>query len=351
MVTVPTIVPTLSDSVIGARYDFSIDRIRHSVYIDDLNLYGSDAMAMSAAQQQYIAAMTSVGLPPKPSKIVAPTSQAIECLGVEVNGDTGEVGVSVTKVHKLRIATLALLDRGWCTGVELSQLIGKWTWCMLIRRPALSIFSAVYRFILITKQKRYQLWPSLRRELHTAAMMAPLLFTNIRSEFIPRVIASDASEEAQGVVATSSIAPSTITDIASLPVTIGLPHVAPLLSSSVVSANWSTIVSAQWHRTEHINSLELRASLTAIRWSLTLPSSIQHHHSSELSRWCGHRLLLLSDSSTAVGGINKGRSSSHKLLRPLRSIGALLLASGIQCYVAWIPSKANPADAPSRRWS
>ena len=65
-------------------------------------------------------------------------------------------------------------------------------------------------------------------------------------------------------------------------------------------------------------------------------------------RWCGRRLLLLSDSSTCVGAINKGRSSSYRILRPLRSISALLLGAGIALRVLWIPTELNPADAASR---
>ena len=336
--------------------------MRHSVYIDDLNIYGSDAAAMVAAQDQYIAAMTSVGLPPKPSKVVRPTADGLECLGMIVNGITGEVGVAVPKLQKLRHQTLALLDRGMCTGIELSQIIGKFTWAMLVRRPALSIFSAVYKFILVSKHRHYQLWPSVRRELHAATMLIPLLYTSIRGDFMPHVVSTDASEEAQGVVATMSIKPPAIASLAALPIHPGVVPTA--VSSAVASANWSTIVSAQWKRTEHINSLELRAALSGVRWSLSSPLSVEelsfnYSNSADSNsgcinkrrQWCGRRLLIFSDSSATVGSINKGRSSSHRLLRPLRSLNALLLASGVQLYVVWIPSKANPADAPSRRWS
>ena len=309
---------------------------------------------MKAAQDQYIAAMIASGLPPKQSKIVSPTSSGLECLGVVVNGDTGEVGVAVHKLHQLRQDALALLDRGIASGEELSKLVGRFTWCMLVRRPSLSIFSAVYRFILIARHRTFQLWPSVRRELHTAAMMTPLLYASIRVPFMPKIIASDASEEAQGVVA-ADIDHQTCVGITSFisrpdimiksPIDDSRSHfVSPLLSATVSSANWRTIVSSPWQQPEHINVFEVRAALTAVRWSLSLPSSIQQYNSG----WYGHRLLLCSDSSSALGSINKGRSSSHSLLRPLRTIAALLLASGLQLSVVWLPSASNPADGPSR---
>jgi hypothetical protein len=300
---------------------------------------------MLAAQQQYCTVMTAAGLPPKPSKVVAPTSSGLECLGVTVNGDTGEVGVSVPKLHALRRDTLSLLHRGVATGEDISKLVGRWTWCMLVRRPSLSVFSAVYRFIIITRHRQHVLWPSVRRELHTAAMLAPLLYASIKVPFVNKIIASDASEVAQGIVA-ATIDHDTCVALSS---SISSPGVAmsSLLSSTVASSNWRTIVSSPWQQPEHINSLEVRAALTSIRWSLSLPSSVQHR-SHPITGWHGQRLLLCSDSSAALGSINKGRSSSHSLLRPLRTIAALLLASGVQLSVVWLPSAANPADAASR---
>ena len=349
------------------QMDYQLNRMRHSVYIDDLNIYGTNSNEMKAAQDQYVAAMMAAGLPPKPSKIVAPTSTGLECLGVMVHGDAGEVGVSVHKLHRLRRDTLSLLQHGSASGDELSKIIGRFTWGMLIRRPSLSIFSAVYKYIIIARHRTFQLWPSVRRELYTAAMMTPLLFTSIRVPFIPKIIASDASEAAQGVVAadidhqtclgiTSHVSRPDVMIQSSVD-SVDSPRVhfvSPLLSSTVSSANWRTIVSHPWRQSEHINVLEVRAALTAIRWSLSLPTSIQRHNHSDSNNsnhyysWYGHRLLLCSDSSSALGAINKGRSSSHTLLRPLRTIAALLLSSGIQLSVVWLPSAANPADGPSR---
>ena len=248
--------------------DYRINRIRYSVYIDDLNIYGNDPIAMEMVQNEYLAAMNSIGLPAKPSKIVRPTDGDIECLGMTVNGRSGDVGVSVKKIHQLRLDTLALLEHETCTGTTMAHIIGRWTWCAMARRPLLSVFSSVYRFILISKGRQYPMWSSVRRELQCVAMLAPLLYTNIRSSFMDRVIASDASEFAQGVVSTTSIPSSSIIDIATSPVHPGDDRcINTLLThSSVTSANWSRVVSSAWQRTEHINSLELRASLTAIRW-------------------------------------------------------------------------------------
>ena len=102
------------------------------------------------------------------------------------------------------------------------------------------------------------------------------------------------------------------------------------------SSKWSTIISSRWKRPEHINSLELRAVLTAVRWSLS--------HSSAR----GKKLLILCDSLVTIGCVNKGRSSSFRLLAPLRAIAAAVLASGSRVYLNWIPTHHNPSDHASR---
>ena len=60
------------------------------------------------------------------------------------------------------------------------------------------------------------------------------------------------------------------------------------------------------------------------------------------------RFVVLQDSQVAVFAGTKGRSSSLPLLRPLRRTAALLLAGNLYTDRLWIPSKANPADGPSR---
>ncbi len=137
--------------------------------------------------------------------------------------------------------------------------------------PALAVFAEVYRFIVLAGVKRFHLWPSVVRELNTAAGLAPLLYCSLRAPSFARVIAVDASELGQGVVAVNcDDTPSAAIRLPisryspgdSLPVDISafLAHAQP---------RWSRIVSAAWRVPgDHINVLEARAALTAIRWAL-----------------------------------------------------------------------------------
>jgi hypothetical protein len=156
--------------------------------------------------------------------------------------------------------------------------------------------------------------------------LSPLLFAAIGAEWFDRVIATDASEDGQGVVATKSVVdPSGVTT----------PEDAVSVAED---CKWSTIVSARWHGREHINVYELRALSTAVRWACSFPSAI------------GRRVLILCDSQVVVGAVTKGRSSSQPLLRRLRHLSAWVLATGIRLSLRWIPTSVNPADGPSRRF-
>ena len=316
--------------------DLALNRMRHSIYIDDLNIYSTDATLARAALAQYRAVMAAAGLPEKPEKVLGPTSDGLECLGVLVHGARGEVGLAVPKLERLRATTLHLLDRGSCTGRELSRIIGRWTWAMLVARPALAVFGAVYRFIAVAGERRFQLWPSVRRELYAAAMLAPLLFRSIRTSLAHVAVATDASSTGLGVV--RSVVPRALAEAAAAAPSVPGKSPAPAVSVALKAAPWATVVSHRWRDEEHINVLEVRAVLTGVRWALSQPRVAA----------CG-RLLLFTDSSAAAGAMRKGRTSSRRLAHPLRALHALLLASGLSLRTVWIPSATNPADAASRQ--
>ena len=72
---------------------------------------------------------------------------------------------------------------------------------MLVVRPALSVFSAVYRFIECSGRVPFHVWPSVRHELRMAMCIAPLLHVSVAAQWFPQVVACDASLDGQGVCA------------------------------------------------------------------------------------------------------------------------------------------------------
>ena len=101
---------------------------------------------------------------------------------------------------------------------------------------------------------------------------------------------------------------------------------------------WKAVAGWRWTgQAEHINSLELRAVLTALRWRL------ERHKKVHV------KFVHLIDSLVGLHALSRGRSSSRKLRRTMLRIGALLLATRSQAVWTYVHTKQNPADAPSRR--
>ena len=179
--------------------DLRVDRMRHAVYVDDMIQFGLVEEELTVAQRQYISVAEREQLPVKASKVTAPSATGVECLGFDVNGTLHTVGVTADKLHQLCIDTEHLIKRKRCTGRQLAEIVGKWTWAMLARRPALSVFNSSYRFIRVADRLIFNIWISVAVELRTAIGMAPLLHTNIAAPFFDRAMAVDASLAGQGV--------------------------------------------------------------------------------------------------------------------------------------------------------
>lgn len=319
----------------------------HVVYIDDFNMMHGQRDIIDSEFQTSRARYPANGLDNNTKKDVPPTQEA-KVLGLVVNGRRGRLELPAEKCTQLILATQSLLSIGECSGHTLSKVIGHWTWFALVRRPALSVFNAAYQFTVSAGARVRRLWPSVRRELMVICDLAPLIWSSITNDWFDRAVAFDASTLAAGVCS----APASPSDIAA-----ELHHVvrngAAVVLDGVVEetshhmpqaslepplhgARWATVIARPWGWDDHINVLEVQAALLAVRWVLSHPSAI-----------CA-RVLLFGDSQVALGCLAKGRSSSYRLLRLLRRVAALVLASGLRPAYRWLPSAANPADGPSR---
>ena len=101
---------------------------------------------------------------------------------------------------------------------------------------------------------------------------------------------------------------------------------------------WRSIAGWAWkHQEAHINELEMRAVLTSLTWRL------------ERKRHTQCRFVHLVDSLVSLHCLTRGRSSSKKLRRVLSQINALILCADVHPVWAYVSTKQNPADRPSRR--
>ena len=344
------------------------DRAQHGIVIDDFFLFSLNRELAQAALDRVLAAYRAAGFIVKQSKVVEPTSDPVKVIGFDIDGASSRVSLPADSSLSLLRATLSLLRRPTVSGTLLSHLVGRWTWVMMLRRPTLAVLQHVYRYCNVARGRPFTLWPSVRRELVHLLHLLPLLEAQLDEPFFHRALASDASSLAAGVVSTA-LTPELHTTLWPLcstrhhalqqarlnneAVRALLAEPSPLDTAataadrhsmgcfdsayeSVAAAPWRTIVSSAWRGAEHINVLELRAALLAAHHALSYPSS--HHR----------RVYLLVDSTVAFFSMWKGRSSSPPLLLVLRKLAALSLAGSITLLPGWLPSAANPADAPSR---
>ena len=323
---------------ITSTSSLAIGHSRHCAYIDDLTLIGTNPKLMRRQLNDYLAAAKRVGLLPNKDKTIYPRTRA-EVVGLEIDGEDLTIGVAPSKIAALCRDTEAMLSRKVATADDMQRIVGRWTWCMLIRRPSLAVFSAVYRYSECARRVPFTIWPSCARELRAAIGLAPLLYTSFIDSWCSDIVATDASLIGQGV-ARYTAPPAIIASVArnrSLPG--GLNGERPPPPAELDAGDFHTIISSRWQRVEDIGVLEMRAACTAIRWALSRSPVYTPHHS---------RLLILSDSTTTVGALSKGRSSRPDILRRARAAAALLLGSGLRLHLRWIPTEWNPADRASR---
>eukprot|EP00438_Fugacium_kawagutii_P014167 Skav213280 [mRNA] locus=scaffold2944:203357:206395:+ [translate_table: standard] len=122
-------------------------------------------------------------------------------------------------------------------------------------------------------------------------------------------------------------------------VTTGLvvnPKAFPRQSAAANWWRWQATFKTRWSCKEHINRLELRSILLALKWRVT------HLHESDV------RFVHLTDSYICMSVISKGRSSSVMLTSVLKQLSAWALAFGLYSVQVHVESTENPTDEASR---
>eukprot|EP00971_Amphidinium_carterae_P195176 3873124-Amphidinium_carterae.1 len=282
--------------------------------------------------------------------------------GASLRGREGMLGYSVDRRSSLAAITLFALAFG-ATGNHLRQLLGTWSFCLGFRREAMSIMGSC--FALVSEMRpcmRVLVSGSLLDEFLVLFALAPILEADLRTPPLKQagkhvVFATDA--EGSGGIGGCSAPISTerwkvlyaLAEEKGAYVFGGVQEqrstwvadhrqTAALLTRDL---DWRVVFSLGGHKipaairgtTIHINILELRAVFVLLQRLIK-----QGIH------YC--RLVLLCDSLVAVSVLAKGRSSSRRLNFIVRRISALLLSYRITLDVVWVPTWANPSDAPSR---
>jgi hypothetical protein len=131
---------------------------------------GSSTMRRAVAST-----LRNVGLP---LHEVEDDKSLVTVLGIELDGIQHRVRMTDARRVRLTQALRAAVRRRQMSGREVGILVGHVTHTMLLNRPALAAFIAVYDFALKADRCVRLLWPSVRRELRIA--LGLLLFMVVR---------------------------------------------------------------------------------------------------------------------------------------------------------------------------
>lgn len=327
-----------------------VDRPRWMTFCDDkIILAPSDQANRAEGWRQlnhYRDAVRACGwIDRKPSKDVNFMARA-NVLGYLVDGERLQAGLDPAKLVALVGATAAIRRKGSITLPRLRELLGHWIWAVLAFRPLFSVFNHVFHLRARLERQalldpsvmsaRHQLGLGAAKELLLLERLAPCLRASLFAGWAPTILATDASTAGFGVVE-APFAPQQaaafIAHAAALP-GVDDTHV----EQAWAGAQWKTLMAVRWRDAEHINTLEFRALLIALRRLLRVPE--------RRAVW----QPLFTDSSVVWGVVAKGRSSSRSLLPLSRRLAALLLAGDLRAALAWISTRWMPADEPSRKF-
>lgn len=313
------------------------DEVAQLVYVDDYIGLGTDAVRVDQHHQRVRQEMNAVGLVESEKKTVLATDDGVvNALGSELSKD-GQFGPDRVGLRSLIGLTRELLRAKYVAGDYLRSVLGQWTWVALCNRPFLSIFENAYRYARYYGASPGRLWDTARDELECAIALSPWLWVRLDSQFSARVYATDASTGGGGTVYTQANSAREVYQLVREAAgVVGNRESATAVHEFTRAHRWAWATSHTWRHREHINALEFAEVLVGLRHALRSPAN-----------W-GQRIACLVDSTVVTYSLAKGRSSSHRLNKLARRAAALLLPTRTRLWPLWVPTKSNPADAPSR---
>jgi len=280
---------------------------------------------------------------------------------LEGSPDGTLLGIQLVDGHRLQTPANKMVDlmtgfvdltgRASAAPSDVHSLQASCQWYCLLHRPLLACFHQVYDFVRLEPRTSPRTVPtSVMDEIALSLALAPLWAVDLRTPWLERLIASDASD-AFGFGVCSAPCPADIARRAGSQCARREDHVRliqvpgdepekPRLGSAyripLAMSQFKVLASKRAKHKDHSGGLEA----TALELAMDLLSRDGSAHAS--------RVTFLVDARAVLFAAEKGRSSSQTLRRPLRRIAALTLACGWLAHFAYVPSESNPADAPSR---
>ena len=357
------------DNACGKKTELPAGDPRHYVYVDNLGVLSTSQELVKGALDEIKSKFEARGLVLHPGEIEC---EHIDALGCRLSGTKRRASLKPARLWRLRQGIRYLLNLRSVSGRVVEVVLGHCTYCALLNRSLMSVFSSTYKFVRKSYDTRCPLWSSVRQELRTFLGLLPLCFADWAREWNTLVSASDASLSGFGVC-TSLLPQNVVGSIGRVPErerfrrgpTLGARATALIQSdldddeeadcARLVEAGWEIDLDfpevprqllrkdcwdvklhGRWQHPDGILVLEAHALLKSL-------SRIAHTR-----RGQNVRQLFLVDNMAVALAFDRGRSRNFSMLRIIRKFGALCLVRNISPSVRWIPSEYNAADAPSR---
>ena len=146
------------------------DSFCFGVYVDGVGAVGCNRPKVLAALEAVKAALDAAGL--QCSEFEADTSKQL-FKGLQFDHETGMLSLEASRIWRLRHGLEFAARQKHLAGDQVARIIWHITWSCLLRRPALSLINAGYRFARTFGPRSGQLQPAVAQEFRWIASWLP----------------------------------------------------------------------------------------------------------------------------------------------------------------------------------
>jgi len=275
----------------------------------------------------------------------------IIALGCSVGNKPAWVEPDCEKLLKLLLTFLGLTSNTSIRPRSLEGMLGIAQWFAQVPRWTFSVFNHIYDVQKSACADDPCTFNELCiAELHVYTLLAPLMVADLERQFLPFIACCDASPSFGFGVSVRHCDADTITDLASKSERHGdyLCFIDPDPSDKLQKRrgqpirlpfgkeSFTDVLSLRAKVVSHSGAMEAHGLLLLVQWVLRSRARFSS------------RLIAGIDATAVLAAALKGRSSAGTLRGTMRSVGAHCLAGDLLLYPLWVPSRHNPADAPSR---
>ena len=188
------------DSELNAHSaDSSFDKhaLRFLVYVDNIAIFGRNAVLVNDMMRRVESRLNDVGLLTHELTLASTNT---ELLGLVVDGKRKEIRMSPKRFWRIRYAIEWVLSREKVSGKTIERIIGHITFASLLERCTLSVPHTIYKFIQKYYYTEGRLWKSVREELQALRGLLPTMRARLTRQWQTEVYAADACESGYGAV-------------------------------------------------------------------------------------------------------------------------------------------------------